>query len=117
MTRAERKAYNRAYYARRREEILAAQQAKREARKARKAANRAAWAAATAGASPSEVAAAPHFTCARCGATFPVRTQGRKRAFGLRIVRLGGRDWCEKCAAARFRRRPDPFGILPEAIQ
>lgn len=60
------------------------------------------------------------FVCAQCGGTFQVpngppapNAEKRFRSF----VRLGGRIVCEYCARARFKRRRNPWGINPDAIQ
>ena len=63
----------------------------------------------------------PRFVCARCGVEHTVGeadaedVRGRRlRGRGLRTlpvspyVLIGGRPWCERCAAARFPPRPDP---------
>ena len=68
------------------------------------------------------------FRCAKCGRHFatalvpalyrardggqdvrlsaPVLPDGSRAAIRMK-TRIGGRDWCEECAAARFRRRPN----------
>ena len=51
------------------------------------------------------------FVCARCGREFaiPASVSGMRVAKRRlsRIVMLGGRPWCEKCADGRFRRRSE----------
>ena len=66
-----------------------------------------------------ERATEPRFVCARCGVEFTVgeadaevlarrRRRGRRTAPVGPYVLIGGRPWCERCAAERFRKRPDP---------
>ena len=56
----------------------------------------------------------PRFTCARCGREFEAGCDGESTVAGRaaarfsQAVRIGGRPWCERCAEARFPRRPDP---------
>lgn len=46
----------------------------------------------------------PTFRCAKCGGVFAL-PDGFATRGARSFVRLGGRIVCEKCAAARFRRR------------
>lgn len=60
------------------------------------------------------------FRCALCGGEFqapngPPAPNAEKRFRSF--VRLGGRIVCEYCARARFKRRRNPWGINPDAIQ
>ena len=60
------------------------------------------------------------FVCAQCGGVFAVPDGLSAENAGKRyrsFVRLGGRIVCEVCAADRFKRRHDVWGILPDAIQ
>lgn len=56
----------------------------------------------------------PRFTCACCGREFEAGCDGESTVAGRaaartsQAVRIGGRPWCERCAEARFPRRPDP---------
>ena len=64
------------------------------------------------------------FTCAHCGRRFQLRhpvasdlaTAPDYR--GKSYVRLGGKIWCQACAAKRFRRQPNPEALVhPDSIQ
>ena len=55
----------------------------------------------------------PRFTCARCGREYEAAETadaptGPAAPRCARFVLIGGRTWCERCAAARYPRRRDP---------
>ena len=78
------------------------------------------------------------YRCAKCGGAFavalvPVRYADPCKGFAHRLstpvlpdgarapvrpkVVIGGRPWCEKCAAARFRRRTEHLGEWAAGLQ
>lgn len=57
--------------------------------------------------------ALPRFTCARCGRTFRIPASSSSFTKNAsNIVRLGGKTFCEDCAARRFPRRHQPWAEL-----
>lgn len=60
-----------------------------------------------------DLANLPRFTCARCGRTFRIPASFSSSASDAsNIVRLGGKTFCEDCAARRFPRRHQPWAEL-----
>jgi transposase-like protein len=59
----------------------------------------------------------PTFVCAKCGKTYRIpATSAAETKNASEYVVLGGRKVCAACAAMRFRRRRDPWGVDPESI-
>ena len=55
------------------------------------------------------------YRCPKCGRTFARQAGARRRGVPVSVpTMLGGAPVCEECA--RRPRRPDPWGVNPEAI-
>lgn len=48
------------------------------------------------------------YRCVRCGKTFTAPVDNSTYRGARPCVIIGGRRWCERCARARYPRRPDP---------
>ena len=59
----------------------------------------------------------PTFVCAKCGREYRIpATSAAETHSASTYTVLGGRKVCSACAAKRFKRRHDPWGMNPDAI-
>ena len=59
----------------------------------------------------------PTFVCAKCGREYRIpATSAAETHSASTYTVLGGRKVCAACAAKRFKRRHDPWGVAPESI-
>ena len=59
----------------------------------------------------------PTFVCAKCGREYRIpATSAAETHSASTYTVLGGRKVCAACAAKRFKRRHDPWGMNPDAI-
>ena len=59
----------------------------------------------------------PTFRCAKCGRVYCIpATMSAETKRASEFVVLGGRKVCAACAAKRFPRRRDPWGVNPDSI-